>query len=102
MAKTVEHPCFSNGTEMEHWMSANCDKCYKSSRYKIETGDYTKSRCSIFDQVMTQYMGLGNEPVSERTYNTTQSYICPYRKEHWTRRKRQKTDKDKSLMLKFD
>ena len=92
-------PCFSSGTEAALWIERNCDRCYKSSRIK-KNNDYTKSRCRIFDEIFIQWMGYGNELVSQRTYDTTQRLYCPYRKSNWPKKK--KILKDKSLIINFE
>jgi len=103
MAKKISIPCFSNGTEFALWMERNCDRCYKSPKTHTDQHDsleyITKSRCAIWDEIGHQCFGSGDDPVSERTYNATQSLDCPYRKENWP--KRNKVKKDKSLTIEF-
>lgn len=94
-------PCFSCGREAEWWLETNCDRCVKSSHLKIGTNDeYTKSRCSIYDDIMTQYMGYGNEPIASRSYDATQGRTCPYIRTEWPPTKK-RGKKDKSLKLEF-
>ena len=94
-------PCFNCGSEAAWWMERNCDKCIKSSRPKLDNlSEYTRSRCRIFDEIGTQWMGYGNETVSLRTYDATQKVNCPYKKEHY--QKQRKKNKDKSLTLNFE
>lgn len=84
----TSRPCFSSGSEAGWWMDRNCDYCIKASRLKDNGVDYTKSRCKIQDEIFTQWMGRGDELISQRTYDVTQKADCPYRQEHWPKRKR--------------
>lgn len=84
----TSRPCFSSGSEAGWWMDRNCDYCIKASRLKDNGVDYTKSRCKIQDEILTQWMGRGNELISQRTYDVTQKADCPYRQEQWPKRKR--------------
>lgn len=98
MNKTT-NPCFSNGSEAAMWIDRNCDRCVKSARLKVNNvshiSEYTKSRCKIWDEIGEQWLGYGNEPVSLRTYDATQRLDCPYRQEHWPKRKKiMKKDKN--------
>ena len=97
-------PCFSCGSEAGCWIGENCDNCIKSSHIKKSHDhtfdDYTKSRCRIYDEIMTQWMGNGNEPVSLKTYHATQKMKCPYIVTEYPKRKRK--DNDKSLTIAFE
>lgn len=95
--KKISKPCFSNGTEAEFWLACNCDRCVKASRLINNNGDYTKCRCAVQRDIITQMMGYGNEEINERSYEATQKVICPYKQEHHKPRK--KKDNDKSLSL---
>lgn len=95
----TSRPCFSSGSEAEWWIDRNCDRCVKSARLKVNNvshiSEYTKSRCKIWDEIGEQWLGYGNEPVSLRTYDATQRLDCPYRQEHWPKRKKiMKKDKN--------
>lgn len=98
MNKTTK-PCFSNGSEAGWWMDRNCDYCIKASRLKDNGVDYTKSRCKIQDEILTQWMGRGDELISQRTYDVTQKADCPYRKEHYPKRNKKKDKNQLELEL---
>lgn len=67
MKKDCINPCFSNGTECDAWMDRNCDNCVKGSRYNAKNGTYTKIRCTIQEDIFTQYLGKGNEHLLGKT-----------------------------------
>ena len=90
MMATTTRPCFSNGSEAEWWMDRNCDHCIKAWRLKSNGIDYTKSRCKIQDEILTQWMGYGDEPINQRTYDVTQKADCPNKMEHYQKRKPKK------------
>ena len=90
---TTTRPCFSNGSEAEWWMDRNCDHCIKAWRLKSNGIDYTKSRCKIQDEILTQWMGRGDESINQRTYDVTHKADCPYKMEHYPKRKHNKKDK---------
>ena len=94
-------PCFSCGSEAGWWIGENCDNCIKSSHEKKDdSDDYTKSRCRIFDDILRQWMGYGNEEISVRSYEVTKKMHCPYKQTKWKKRKQK--DNDKSLTLHFE
>lgn len=78
MNKDCIKPCFSNGSECASWMDNNCDNCIKGSRYNPKTGTYTKSRCTIQDDIYTQYMGSGCDAIRKKSYEATRNNNCPY------------------------
>lgn len=98
MSKTTK-PCFPNGSEAGWWMDRNCDNCIKASRLKDNGVDYTKSRCKIQDEILTQWMGRGDELISQRTYDVTQKADCPYRQEHYPKRNKKKDKNQLELGL---
>lgn len=94
MAKVNIDP-FSNGTEFDIWNERNCERCVKASRYKGETiagEEYTKGRCAIQRDIFTRM--YSNEPISQRTINICRMSDCPYRQEHYP--KKRKSDKYKN------
>ena len=93
-------PCFSNGSEAQSWFDINCDIRVKSSRLKKNEVDYTKSRCRIFDDILRQWMGYGNEEIYVRSYEVTKKIHCPYKQTKWKNRKQK--DNDKSLTIPFE
>lgn len=101
--KTTCRPCFSCGSDEGWWIGENCDNCIKSSRVKKGNkyfDDYTKSRCRIFDEIMEQWAGYGNEPVSLRTFHATQRAKCPYIVTEYPKRKRKNSEE--SLKIPFE
>ena len=96
---TTTRPCFSNGSEAEWWMDRNCDHCIKAWRLKSNGIDYTKSRCKIQDEILTQWMGRGDEPINQRTYDVTQKADCPNKMEHYQKRKPKKYKNQLELEL---
>lgn len=78
MKKDCNNPCFSNGSECSAWMDRNCDKCIKGSRYNAKNDTYTKMRCTIQEDIFTQYMGYGNDPIRQKSYDATRENDCPY------------------------
>ena len=78
MKKDCTKPCFSCGSECGAWMDRNCDKCVKGSRYNAKNDTYTKIRCTIQEDIFTQYFGKGNDAIRQKSYEATQHYDCPY------------------------
>lgn len=85
--KKVNQDPFSNGTECDWWMERNCRKCIKSPRM-IVSGlvAYTKCRCAIHRDIESRMWN--DEPIAQRTIDITRMSNCPYRREHWPKRKR--------------
>lgn len=50
-------------------------------------------------EILTQWMGRGNELISQRTYDVTQKADCPYRKEHYPKRNKKKDKNQLELEL---
>lgn len=98
MAKKIAKPLFSNGTEFMMWVAQNCERCIKAPKPHDNGRWYSKSHCAIYDEITRQYVGYGNEPVSQRVINATRG-ICPYLRTEWPKKKRNK--KDKSMTLNF-
>ncbi len=99
MAKVDQDP-FSNGESFDWWNEHNCERCVKASRYKGETlaGDeYTKCRCAIQRDIYTRL--CCNDPISQRTIDVCQMDDCPYRKEHYTKRKPKKVTGMQDLFI---
>ena len=78
MKKDCNKPCFSNGSECCAWLDRNCENCIKGSRYNEKNGNYTKMRCTIQEDILTQYMGKGNDAIRQRSYEVTLLKDCPY------------------------
>ena len=78
--KKVNQDPFSNGTEYMYWVEWNCDRCVK------QVDRCFNYRCSIQRDIDTRMMS--NEPIAQRTINITRMSNCPYRREHWPKRKR--------------
>lgn len=89
--RKTSRPCFSNGSEMEWWLERNCDRCIKYPK------EGTNVRCAVARDIITQYMGYGNEHISQRSWEATHKERCPYIKTK--RSKKKKKDNDKSLTL---
>lgn len=87
MKKTIERPCFSNGTEYMWWDERNCETCVKASRMKKD-GTNTKCRCAVQNDILKQFFGNGSEEIALRSYEATRKADCPYRQEHHKPRKR--------------
>lgn len=83
---------FSNGTEFDIWNECNCERCVKASRWSIEREKYTKCNCSIQRDIFTRM--CFNEPISQRTIDVCRMRDCPYRQEHYP--KKRKSDKCKN------
>lgn len=104
IVKKTNRPCFSCGSDAGWWIGENCDNCIKSSHIKKGSkyfDDYTKSRCRIFDDIMTQWIGYGNEQISLKSYNATQRMKCPYIVSEYQKRKRKKSDKSLTIPFEF-
>ena len=78
MKKDCTKPCFSNGSECSAWMNRNCDNCVKGSRYNAKNDTYTKMRCTIQEDILTQYMGKGNDAIRQKSYEATLLNDCSY------------------------
>ncbi len=78
MKKDCNKPCFSNGSEFGAWMNMNCDNCVKGCRYNAKNDTYTKIRCKIQEDILTQYIGQGNNTIRQKSYEATQQNDCPY------------------------
>lgn len=78
MKKNCTNPCFSNGSSCVDWLEINCEKCTKSSHYNEKKDTYSKIRCSIQEDIFTQYLGNGNESIRQRSYDATRHLRCPY------------------------
>ena len=78
MKKHCTKPCFSNGSECGAWMDKNCDNCVKGIRYNAKNDDYTKGRCTIQKDIITQYFGKGNDAIRQKSYDATRHNECPY------------------------
>lgn len=50
--KKYKYPVYSNGTEFDMWVSRNCDRCVKASRYNENTDTYTKFRCAVNREII--------------------------------------------------
>lgn len=92
--KKVNQDPFSNGTECERWMEINCEECIKDS-HMTEDGNYTKIRCAIQRDIFTRM--YSNEPINERTIEVCNMLFCPYKKDHWPKRK--KKDKQETSLF---
>lgn len=95
--KMISSDPFSNGTEYMMWEENNCDKCIKSSRYDEKKDHYSKVRCAVQRDIF-KWM-IGNEPISQRSYDACQKWNCPYRKEEWPKRKRKYGVKQKETLF---
>lgn len=78
MKKDCTKPCFSNGSECSGWMDRNCDNCVKGSRYNAKKDTYTKIRCTIQEDIFTQYLGYGSDAIRQKSYDATLHVDCPY------------------------
>ena len=78
MKKNCTRPCFSNGSECDAWMDRNCENCVKGSRYNAKNDTTTKIRCTIQEDIFTQYLGKGNDAIRQKSYNATRHNNCPY------------------------
>lgn len=78
MKKDCIKPCFSYGCECGAWMDMNCDNCVKGSRYNAKNDTYTKIRCTIQEDILTQYLGKGNDAIRQKSYDATRHNECPY------------------------
>ena len=104
MRKKIAASCFSNSTEFADWTAANCDRCIKAPKTRLDQHDgleyTTRSRCAMYDEIEVQLMGYGNEPVSPRTLDATRCAVCPNLRTSWPQRKH-RGKKDLSLTLNF-
>lgn len=74
--KTTTENMFSNSTEHAQWVSRNCDRCIKQSRYNEKTDECGQFRCSIDRDISAQAAGLSE--VSIRSYQAVRYPDCPY------------------------
>ncbi len=85
--KKVNQDPFSNGEEFRWWSARNCDKCIKSPKMVVsDLIAYTKCRCAIYHDIETRM--VSDEPIAQRTIDICRKNDCPFRKEHWPKRKR--------------
>ena len=85
--KKVNQDPFSNGEEFRWWSARNCDKCIKSPKMVVsDLVAYTKCRCAIYHDIETRM--VSDEPIAQRTIDICRKNDCPFRKEHWPKRKR--------------
>lgn len=85
--KKVNQDPFSNGEEYRWWSARNCDKCIKSPKMVVsDLIVYTKCRCAIYHDIETRM--VSDEPIAQRTIDICRENDCPFRKEHWPKRKR--------------
>lgn len=94
--KKSKYPVFSNGTAFDCWLSRNCDRCIKASKYSERTDEYTKFRCAVQRELLEAYIDDGR--ASQRTYDICQNRDCPYiQTERKVYAKRPKTDNHPNL-----
>lgn len=75
----IKHRLFSNGTAHCAWVSWNCERCWKMSRYNEKTDTYSQFRCSIDKDIQLQCAGLdGSDMVSEKAVEAVKLQFCPY------------------------
>lgn len=91
MKKTNER-CFSNGSECVSWIEHNCDRCIKGQHYKEKTDTYSLSKCSVYRDIITQYLDV-SYAVNLRSVEATRHPSCPYIQ---TERKKVYQHRDKS------
>lgn len=85
--KKVNQDPFSNGEDFRWWSARNCDKCIKSPKMVVsDLVAYTKCRCAIYHDIETRM--VSDEPIAQRTIDICRKNDCPFRKEHWPKRKR--------------
>lgn len=88
--KTTQKPLFSNGTEYMNWTQRNCAQCVKSrsvrpskcpqSALDEDTPNY---RCSVEREIDWQM--IGNDEVSQRSYDATHKTNCPFKQTEYKR-----------------
>lgn len=78
--KTINEYLFSNGTDHLSWVSRNCERCWKMSRYNEKKDTYSQFRCSIDADIQAQAAGIVDQ-VKIKSYKTVQLLDCPYREE---------------------
>lgn len=76
MKKTFEQ-CFSNGSECVSWIERNCDRCIKGQHYKEKTDTYSISKCSVYRDIITQYLDA-SYAVNLRSVDAVRQSSCPY------------------------
>ena len=84
MGKVDQDP-FSSGQECRYWKARNCDKCIKRGHLTADNSKYIL-RCAIYRDIEVRMMS--NEPISQRTIDICSKNDCPFRKEHYPKRKR--------------
>lgn len=84
MEKVNQDP-FSNGEEHRWWSARNCDKCIKQSHYS-ERFEKFIVRCAVCRDIEIRM--ISDEPIAQRTIDICRKNDCPFRKEHWPKRKR--------------
>lgn len=70
---------FSCGTEAQDWLDVNCERCWKGARLKPD-GEYTKSHCAIYDDIIGAWMGDGCAK-KQKTYDCVSQRSCPIKEE---------------------
>jgi hypothetical protein len=75
--KRIEQQLFSNGSEHCSWISYNCEKCVKFSRYNEKKDTYSQFRCSIDKDIQMQAAGIV-EAVNVKSAEAVELAICPY------------------------
>lgn len=82
MYKKVDLDPFCNGTMYMYWTQRNCERCVK---HVVRCVDY---RCAIQRDIETRM--FSNEPIAQRVIDICRLDDCPFRKEHYTYRKRKR------------
>lgn len=76
--KTTCEAMFPNSTEAMIWISQNCDKCWKKSKYSESTDRWSNDKCSIDRDIQVQIAGF--HLITERSYKIVKNnIICPNR-----------------------
>lgn len=97
MKKDIETPCFSCGTDAGWWIENNCDTCIKGQKYNAKTDDWGKIKCSIQNDIFTQWLGSGTEAISRKTYDATRQATCPYKATEYPKKKKKTDEKQMNL-----
>lgn len=92
MKKTNQDP-FSNGEEFRWWFARNCERCIKSPK---ELG--VIARCAIYRDIEKRFWS--DEPIAQRTIDITRKSDCPYKREHYPKRKRKSKTANLTTLLK--
>ena len=74
----IQAMLFSNGTEHMSWVSRNCERCWKLSKYNEKKGTWSQFRCSIDKQIQMQLAGVDDGYVSKKAYDAVRLPDCPY------------------------